>query len=303
MANQVQLASARQATIIDEAQLKRLAGIADRLLIGQPLAFYGQHSHQQRSGRGQEFLDYRNYSPGDDPRQIDWRASNRSRHPQIRRYRNETASDWYLCLDRSASMALHNKWSLASQLAAALCYLIIHRGNRVSLLTFSSSIDSQIPLGMGRNHYAQLLKLLNTTRPRTSAGSSRPSACISAIKPHSSIITISDFLSADGMIAELKKLQQCKSKIHAFQLLANNECQLNADGPLSLSDIENGDTLNVSSASIASANAQKRLQSLKQQLRHYSRQQGIPLTQCETSESWNEILLRHLSNLHSRPGR
>ena len=118
---------------LDEAELASLARVADRLLENRHLLAPGQRSNRSRSGFGIEFLDRREYSPGDDIRALDWRASARSRHPLVRRYCDEASSDWFILLDCSSSMAFGRgeKWTLALQCAAAMAYLLIHLGNRV----------------------------------------------------------------------------------------------------------------------------------------------------------------------------
>lgn len=135
---------------LNEADLQRLARVAERLFAGRPQLTPGTQPHRLHAGQGVEFLDHRNYQPGDNVRDIDWLATARSRRPQVRRFRNETSSDWYICLDNSASMGLHlGKWSLAVQLAAALAYLLIHLDNRVSIILFSDRVDSLRPSGAG----------------------------------------------------------------------------------------------------------------------------------------------------------
>ena len=114
--------------------------VADRLLNTQHLLAPGHRSSQRRAGSGIEFLDHREFTPGDDPRRIDWRATARHRHPQVRRYCDEAAADWYIAVDCSASMMFGQaeKWALAVQCAAAMAYLLIHLDNRVALLLFST---------------------------------------------------------------------------------------------------------------------------------------------------------------------
>ena len=115
--------------LLNEAELGSLARVVDRLLNTRHLLAPGQRTNRLRPGFGVEFLDHREYSPGDDIRAVDWRSSARSRHPQIRRYSDEAASDWCILLDCSSSMAFgrNRKWSLAVQCAAAMAYRLVGR--------------------------------------------------------------------------------------------------------------------------------------------------------------------------------
>ena len=144
---------------IDEGELSRIARVADRLLAGHPIFTEGGTRRRLRSGRGTDFLDFRAYTPGDDLRQVDWRASARRPNLLVRRYHDEAAAQWYVCLDRSASMRAPDgeKWLLAVRIAAAFLYLLLHRSNRAGLLTFSNDIDAHCPAGHGRRQYRKTL--------------------------------------------------------------------------------------------------------------------------------------------------
>ena len=285
---------------LDDASLLHLGRIADRLLAGRPLSLTGPWSRRFRAGRGTEFLDYREYSPGDDPRNIDWRATARSRHPLVRRRHDEAASEWYLCLDGSASMGVPGgeKWDLAIQLAAALAYLILRQGNRVGLLVFSDRIDAACPAGRGRIQYGNILRRLGTTRPPRAGGGSRLSACSGHIRQQACVIVISDFLVEDGMRQGLETLLQLGGNLHALQTLSPRECPDVGTGPVTLQDIESGEQRSLDASQ--AAQARRRLAVLQQDLARYCRHRAIPFTPCRTDQPWRGVLLDHLTRL-ARP--
>ena len=64
---------------VGEADLKKLAPVAHLLDIGQPAFGTGLRPHRTHSGQGTEFLDFRDYRPGEDIRRLDWRVSARRR--------------------------------------------------------------------------------------------------------------------------------------------------------------------------------------------------------------------------------
>jgi len=159
---------------VGEADLKKLAPVAHLLDIGQPAFGTGLRPHRTRSGQGAEFLDFRSYRPGEDIRRLDWRVSARRGRPYVRTYHDELSSDWQLCLDRSASMGVPgaDKWALAVQLAAAFAYLLLHTGNRVSLVQFSNRIDDLCPLGRGRLQYVRIANQLRGSEADSFGGGS-----------------------------------------------------------------------------------------------------------------------------------
>ena len=108
--------------------------------------FAGKHKSPFR-GSSVEFTDYKEYMPGDDPKRIDWRAYGRSRRLFVRQYEAETDMVVYLLVDVSASMDYagsgpQSKYVLAAKIAAALAYLMIHQGDKVSLVLFAEQSET-----------------------------------------------------------------------------------------------------------------------------------------------------------------
>ena len=57
-------------------------------------------------GFSQEFAEYRQYTPGDDLRHVDWNVYARSERMVLKRYRGETNSPLTILLDASNSMRM-----------------------------------------------------------------------------------------------------------------------------------------------------------------------------------------------------
>src|SRR6185503_14489255 len=56
-----------------------------------------------------EFTEYRPYSPGDDPRYLDWRLSARTDRFYVKKYLDETNLRCVFLVDTSSSMAYGSK--------------------------------------------------------------------------------------------------------------------------------------------------------------------------------------------------
>jgi uncharacterized protein (DUF58 family) len=97
------------------------------------------------SGSSVEFADYRNYTPGDEFRRIDWNAYARLERLFVRLYRAEEDLGLTLVLDTSASMSWGRppKARLAAQLAGALAFVALQGGDRATILTCSNGQVSQ----------------------------------------------------------------------------------------------------------------------------------------------------------------
>ncbi len=281
---------------LNEAELGNLARVVDRLLNTRHLLAPGQRTNRLRPGFGVEFLDHREYSPGDDIRAVDWRASARSRHPQIRRYCDEAATDWFILLDCSSSMAFgrNRKWSLAVQCAAAMAYLLIHLGNRVSVLMFSDKIERRVPLGRGYSHYAGILRDLRRTTPADSGSGTGLRCCVSSIKRNSPVFVISDFLAADSMQDGLDALSMRGDRLHSMQILSSHDYRLPPGQSVRFRDVETGATMTADISAPQRIKYRQAFENFKNSLSTYCRNKRIHFSRHADDESWKSVLVAHL---------
>src|ERR1700676_1988132 len=102
----------------------------------------GDHKSPFR-GFSVEFVQHREYVPGDDIRHIDWKSYGRSERYTIKQYEQETNFTAHLLLDGSRSMLYGdgpvNKLEYAKTLTAALAYLIIHQRDSAALNVFDAA--------------------------------------------------------------------------------------------------------------------------------------------------------------------
>src|SRR5438067_2492971 len=82
------------------SRLKNLSLAARQVVEGY---FAGLHRSPHK-GFSIEFAEHREYSPGVDPRHIDWRVLGRRDKLYVKQYEEETSLRCNLILDRSASM-------------------------------------------------------------------------------------------------------------------------------------------------------------------------------------------------------
>jgi len=89
----------------------RMRGAAERLRLVFPVGGWnGPNGALRGSGPGSsiEYHDHRPYLPGDDPRDLDWRAYARTGQYTLKLYREEVSPRVDLVLDQSRSMALES---------------------------------------------------------------------------------------------------------------------------------------------------------------------------------------------------
>jgi len=95
---------ARQgATLIDPQTLMRIKSLQVRARVAVEGFIKGLH-RSPFHGFSVEFSEYREYSPGDDPRYLDWKLFARSDRYYVKRFEDETNLRCHLVLDTSRSM-------------------------------------------------------------------------------------------------------------------------------------------------------------------------------------------------------
>ena len=121
----------------------------------------GRHASKLR-GRGLNFEELRNYLPGDDTRNIDWKVTARTRIPHVRVYTEEKDRTVWLLVDQRVSMFFGSqqrmKSVVAAEVAAISAWRVLSVGDRVGAMVFNDSDISVIPPHRSRERVMQVLK-------------------------------------------------------------------------------------------------------------------------------------------------
>lgn len=166
-------------------------------------ALIGAHSSAQR-GRGLEFQEVRPYTPGDDPRNIDWRVTARRGRPHTKLYHEERERPVWLLIDLQPGCFFGSRRQLKSALivraAALLAWIAALGGDRVGAVIATGTAPARIlPARSRLEGVLPLLEALLDTQP-TAPGQPAPHALNDAlraaaalIRPGSQILALSDF--------------------------------------------------------------------------------------------------------------
>lgn len=118
--------------------------------------------HSVFKGRGMDFEDVREYSPGDDIRGIDWNVTARMDRPFVKKFREERELTIMLLVDLSASGAFgsreQSKRELAAEIASVLALSATRNNDKVGLGLFSDRIEHFVPPRKGRSHILRLVR-------------------------------------------------------------------------------------------------------------------------------------------------
>ncbi len=284
---------------LSREELRRLAHTAEHLLAGRPVPEYGARVRRPRAGLGTEFLDFREYRPGDDFRHIDWRASARSPRPVVRRHIEETRSDWMVCLDASASMGAAGQscWRHGTLLAAAYSHVLLHLGHRAGLVCYADAAVHVVPAGRGHQHLASILRALNTTTPVARGGASEPTVCAPHLGSATSVLLISDLLPGRHHVEALQSLRAFARDLHVLQLLGDSAAEVDGTGAARLVDSETGAVLPVMRTDALRGAVTRAANAHTEAMAHHCRRLGLVHTACPVNERWSRNITAHLQAL------
>ena len=229
-------------TYLRPEDIRRLSSYA----FAPKLVVEGYYSGRHRSklrGASTEFADYRPYVPGDDIAFIDWRVYARTDRPYLRTFLQETNTDCHIFLDSSASMGFGHsvtKLEYASFFTASLAWLTVRGGDRVSLLTFDTTLREFYPLGSTTRHLHHILNALEKNKP--GSPTSLPGALQKAyplLKQKGSLVIVSDFFDdVEAIFAALSPYIHRGFRIYLFQILDPEELELKESALRTFIDME-----------------------------------------------------------------
>ena len=128
----------------------------------------GKHASKLR-GRGLDFEEVRNYVPGDDIRNIDWKVTARTQKTHSRVYSEEKEKPALIIVDQSKSMFFGSqkktKSVVAAEIATLTAFKVLKEGDRVGGVVFADNgIDIIYPKRDRKNILRFLEKIVTRNR-------------------------------------------------------------------------------------------------------------------------------------------
>jgi uncharacterized protein (DUF58 family) len=196
-----------------------------------------------------EFTEYRQYSPDDDPRYLDWRVFARSDRYFVKKFEDETNLRCFLVVDQSSSMSFasltHSKATYAATLAATLAYFLYLQGDAVGLLTFDQQVRQYLPARHRSGHLRQLMLALEAPALGKATDLVEPlKRAAELLRKRSLVVVVSDFLAPlERVQPELTALSAYGHELIVFQVLDPAELNFTFENPSLFEDAESGRTL------------------------------------------------------------
>jgi uncharacterized protein (DUF58 family) len=233
------------ASFIDPHTLMRIKSLQLRARIVVQGFLSGLH-RSPHHGFSVEFSEYRQYSPGDDPRYLDWRLFARSDRYYIKRFEEETNLRCHLLVDLSKSMGFgslaYTKADYARTAAATLAYFLSMQRDAVGLVTFDQTISDYLPARYRPGHLHRLMLALERAEGGTSTDLSAPLEQVAAtVRKRGLVVLISDLLAKTEMLAQrLSYLRSQGHEVVLLRVLDPAELEFDFDKAAMFVDMESG---------------------------------------------------------------
>jgi uncharacterized protein (DUF58 family) len=234
--------------------------IRTRRMVNDSLA--GEY-HSVFKGRGMDFDEVREYSPGDEVRTIDWNVTARAGRPFVKKFTEERELTILLLVDISASgnfgSATLSKRDLAAELASVLAFSAIRNSDKVGLLLYTDRVERYLPPKKGRRHVLRVVRdiLYHTPDGRGTDTVKALDVANHVLHRRAIVFLISDFQSTgDPAVAraELRRAMRQTNRRHdliAVQVADPREKELPNVGVLALEDAESGEIIELDTADAA----------------------------------------------------
>ena len=298
-------APARPASsFIDPHTLMRIKSLQLRARIVVQGFLSGLH-RSPHHGFSVEFSEYRQYSPGDDPRYLDWRLFARSDRYYIKRFEDETNLRCHLLVDLSRSMGYgsvpYTKVEYARTAAATLAYFLSMQRDAVGLVTFDERIADYLPARYRPGHLHRLMLCLERAVAGTSTDLSAPLEQVAAtVRKRGLVVLISDLLAGTDLLkARLGFLRSQGHEVVLLRVLDPAEMDFTFDKPVMFVDMESGRDLYVD-PSTARLQYRRNFERHAEEIARTCRDLGISLYPLPTSQPLELALFDFLrSRMHA----
>lgn len=282
--------------IFDENTLRKL----NRLTLVAHQVRAGKIKGERRStkrGSSIEFADYRNYSPGDDLRRLDWNIYGRLDRPFIKLLEEEEDLAVHILVDASRSMDWgegdQHKFRYAVRLAGAFGAIALGAGDRLAVSSFhADKLAAGFGPARGQMGLMRYLSFLEGLKPSgtTDLNGALRSYAMQTHRPGLAFL-ISDLFSPSGYTDGLTQLQSRGYEVILIHLLAPDEIHPPQAGDLHLIDIETGQRREISMNGSLRDLYHRRLLAWQENIRLFCAKRNIRFLHFSTALPWDRVVL------------
>lgn len=228
-------------------------------------SYGGRHRSRHQGGAG-EFADYREYSPGEDLRRLDWKVLGRSGRSYLRLYQDETNLSCTLAIDASGSMRFGtqsregSKLEYVQYLTTALSQVISRSQDQVGVAVLADHLIELAPPRADRLHLLHVQELIERIEARP-AVTMAPGLhqLFQRTGRRGVLLFASDFLmeDLDETFGAMRLFRHAKTEVIVLHIVHPQEESLPEGVAFRFEGLENEGTIDCSPADIQRSYAEK----------------------------------------------
>lgn len=274
-------------------KLEYLDLVARRLVFGRQQAL----RTSVKKGASIEFKDFREYSPGDDPRTIDWSVYARLGELYVKLFRQEEELDLWILLDTSASMDFGepNKFDHARRLAAALAYIGLANMDSASVVPFAQELGRGREKLRGRSRIFQLLDFLTQLPAQGETDFELATKkFVTRVRKPGLVVIISDFYGLRKAQSAIDQLRFYKHQLYVIQIASPWELDPPIRGEFRLVDTETSEHEDLTVTDSMLRRYKQAFTDFSAQLRSYSMKYSIGYSLADTETAFDDFVVKVL---------
>ncbi len=252
-------------------------------------------------GQSVEFVQHREYVPGDDVRRIDWKVWSKTDRYFIKQYEEETNLRTSLLVDCSESMRFGtgalNKYEYACTVAAAMAYLLLRQQDAVGLTVFDDAVRGRVDFGSRRSHLVGLLAALDAPDPAQKTDIYGILEEVAAAQRRRGIVVIvSDlFVPREGLFRGLRMLRRRGHDVLIFHVMDDEELDFSFTGTTRFEGLEEAGELVCDPRSLRTGYLEA-VEAFRSELRTRCAAEMIDFQTIRTSEHLDAALAHYLNH-------
>ena len=259
-------------------------------------------------GRSTEFLQHRQYTPGDDLRHVDWKVWAKQDRLYVKQYEEDTNLRCTMLVDVSASMAYGKgamtKYEYACTVAASLAYFVLKQQDAVGCITFDQAIRNKVPASSRHNHIHSIVESLSTSEPQEKTDLYNIFHSVAESFPQRGMMVVISDLLADrnALLRGLRLLRQRGHDVLVFHIMDDDELDFPFAGPTRFDGLESIEHLNCNPRSLREGYLEA-LNGFLEEVRRGCARSTIDYALVRTSAPLDAVLAEFLSSrlgMHKR---
>lgn len=223
-------------------------------------------------GSSLEFSDFREYTPGDDLRRVDWNGYARFGRLYTKLFNEERQAVLNIIIDGSTSMRFYReKWDYAAAVAASLAYIALNNSDLVNIFIADGGGIEKCTGLSSKQSFPKAVAFLEkeSTGSSTELNSSVKALAGERLGEGISVI-ISDYFSSDGYDYAVKLLRSKKQAVNMVQILDSREVLTEERGNVKLIDSETKNTRELEMTPEVLRRYERALKSFRAELKEFA---------------------------------